>query len=188
MLATNAVRIGNENGLTFATILAEAHVGFARVAAGDHAGLDEIRTAIERYRASRQAIALPNLLAGLVQANLVAGRIDESFPILADARATIAATGERIFTPELHRLEGELHGARGAIEEAEACFRRAVDAAVAQGTRSWELRARLSLARLLLARGDRPAVCATVRPIVDFQTEGLDMPDLQEARALLAAP
>jgi hypothetical protein len=105
--------------------------------------------------------------------------------VLADARATIAATGERNFAPELDRLEGELHAARGATGEAEASFGRAVDAAVAQGMRSWELRARLSLARLQAARGDRAIARATLRPILDFQTEGLDMPDLIEARSFV---
>ena len=186
-IATDAVRGCSEGGVAFATLLTMAHVGFARVAAGDTGGLDEIRTAIDGYRASHQRIALPYLLAGLVQASLAAGRTDDSFDVLADAHATIDATGERIFTPELHRLEGELHRTRGAIGDAEACFRRALDAAMAQGTRSWELRGRLSLARLELERGDRAAAQATIRPIVDFQTEGDDMPDLRAARALLAA-
>ena len=103
----------------------------------------------------------------------------------ADARATIAATGDCLYTPELHRLEGELHRAQGATDDAEVCFRRALDAALAQGTRAWELRARLSLAQLQLGRGDRSAAQATIRPILDVQTEGADVPDIQAARTVL---
>jgi len=187
-IATDAVRACSENGIVSGTLPAMAHVGFARVAAGDPAGLDEIRTIIDGYRSSQQTIVLPELLAGLVQASLVAGRTEGAFDVLADARATIAATGDHLYTPELHRLEGELHRARGATEDAELCFRRALDAAVAQGTRSWELRARLSLAQLQLGRGDRSSARATIRPIVDFQTEGADMQDVRAARAVLAAP
>jgi hypothetical protein len=35
------------------------------------------------------------------------------------------------------------------------------------------------------ARGDRAIARATLRPILDFQTEGLDMPDLIEARSFV---
>ena len=55
------------------------------------------------------------------------------------------------------------------------------------GHRSWELRARQWLVRLELERGNRAAAQATIRPIVDFQTEGADRPDLRAARALLDA-
>lgn len=185
-IALNAVRVCSEHGFAFATLLAEAHVGFARVAEGDLEGIEQSRAAIERYRSSQQKIALPNLLAGLVQACLTADHIDDGFVALADARAAVAAAGEELYTPELHRLDGELHARRGATDEADACFRRAIDAAVAQGTRSWELRARLSLARRLAARGDGAAARETLRPIVELQTEGADLPDVQEARALVA--
>ena len=56
------------------------------------------------------------------------------------------------YTPELLRLKGELsllHGTLAAAEAAKGLFRQALDEAHRQGALSRELRAAVSLARLL---------------------------------------
>jgi predicted ATPase len=98
-------------------------------------------------------------------------------------------TGEGFHGAELHRLQGELLLRREAAEvtcrEAEACFRRALTIARGQQAKSLELRAALSLARLY-QKQDRQA---EARPILAecyaWFTEGLDTPDLREAKVLL---
>jgi len=70
-------------------------------------------------------------------------------------------------------------------DAAECCFRQAIAVAQRQEAKSWELRAAISLARLLRDRG-RPAEARDIlAPIYAWFTEGFDTPDLQEARALL---
>jgi len=67
----------------------------------------------------------------------------------------------------------------------EASLRDAVHLAQAQGARGWELRAATSLARLLFGRGERQQALDLLAPIYAWFSEGFDMPDLREARALL---
>ena len=71
--------------------------------------------------------------------------------------------------------------------EAEVCFQQAMTIARRQQTRSWELRAALSLSRLWQQQGQRAAARALLAPIYGWFTEGFDTADLQEARALLDA-
>ncbi len=61
------------------------------------------------------------------------------------------------YAPEVHRIEGELFLRRSepAPDEAERCFRRAIELARARAEKSLELRAATSLARLLASRSRR---------------------------------
>lgn len=58
--------------------------------------------------------------------------------------------GTRFGEPEVQRLKGELLLLDGeATKEAEECFREAIEIAKRQSAKWWELRATISLARLL---------------------------------------
>src|SRR5262249_12279234 len=73
-----------------------------------------------------------------------------------------------------------------ALDKAEACFRRALEVARRQGAKSFELRAAVSLARLLRDRS-RPAEGRhALAEVFGSFTEGWDTADLRDARALLA--
>ena len=69
--------------------------------------------------------------------------------------------------------------------EAERCFRKPITIARAQDTRGLELRAAVSLARLLNEQGQREEACDLLAPLYGWFTEGFDTPDLKEAKALL---
>ena len=71
------------------------------------------------------------------------------------------------------------------VAKAEACFERALAIARSQQTRSWELRAAMSLARLWRDRGKRDEARDLLAPIYGWFTEGFDTLDLKEAKALL---
>ncbi len=70
-------------------------------------------------------------------------------------------------------------------EEAEACFRHAIEVARGQEARSWELRATTSLARLLREQGRGAEGREMLAAIYGWFTEGFDTPDLVEAKRLL---
>ena len=57
--------------------------------------------------------------------------------------------------------------------------------AVGQGAKSWELRATISLARLLRDTGRRDEARAMLADIHNWFTEGFDTADLKDAKALL---
>jgi predicted ATPase len=90
---------------------------------------------------------------------------------------------------ELYRLKGELlllQNASGAAE-AESCFREAIEIAQRQRAKSWELRATMSLARLLASQGHRDEARTMLAEIYNWFTEGFDTADLKDAKALLEA-
>src|SRR5260370_41062538 len=99
------------------------------------------------------------------------GRVEDGFAAVTEALAAAERTGERWVEAELHRLKGVLTLARGAVPsaevgaEAEKCFRRAVGNARRQEGKAWELRATMSLARLLAKQGHRDEARAMLADI-----------------------
>ena len=90
---------------------------------------------------------------------------------------------------ELYRLKGEVLLGRVTpdAEEAERCFRQAVDIARRQSAKSLELRATTSLSRLLWRRGAREDARRLLGEVYTWFTEGFETADLKDARALLDA-
>jgi class 3 adenylate cyclase/predicted ATPase len=69
--------------------------------------------------------------------------------------------------------------------QAQSCFERAIEVARKQNAKSFELRATMSLARLLAKQGRRDEARATLADIYGWFTEGFDTADLKDAKALL---
>jgi class 3 adenylate cyclase/tetratricopeptide (TPR) repeat protein len=115
------------------------------------------------------------------------GRIEEGLSVLDEMRARIERTGELLDEAELYRVKGELLATRGGSSkvEAEQCMRGAIAIARRQESRWWELRATTSLARLLRDTGRRDEAHAMLAEIHGWFTEGFELADLKEAKALL---
>ena len=98
-----------------------------------------------------------------------------------------AKTGERLWLPELHRIKGEilLSGNEDSAESAEHELNQALTIARKQGAMLFELRAARSLAGLWGHQDRQDAAHELLRPVYDRFSEGLDTPDLLEAKALL---
>ena len=94
---------------------------------------------------------------------------------------------ECYYEAELYRLKGELV-MRMAVDgrvQAEGYFQQALDIARRQQTKSWELRAAMSLSRLWQQKGKRTEAYQLLSDIYGWFTEGFDTGDLQAAKALL---
>jgi len=120
---------------------------------------------------------------------LKTGQPSDGLRFIGEALRRVRTTGERVWEPELVRLEGELRLAASPADAAAAreCFRRAMEIARQQSARSWELRAAVSLAHSLVAEGRREEAHRTLAGVYEWFTEGFDTADLQEAKALLTA-
>ena len=105
---------------------------------------------------------------------------------------------ERFWEPELHRLRGEFFLQRAQrsgksrssirdVEQAEVCFSTAIECAREIDAKSLELRAAMSLHRLLTKRGREEESYSILAEVYNWFTEGLETPDLVEARGLLRA-
>jgi len=136
-----------------------------------------------RWASWRQIFSLA-LLAGAYGR---AGQSEAGLEALSEAWGLAGGNPEWFYAPELHRLKGELLLTRGteARGEAEACFRRAIEIARARQARSLELRAVMSLSRLLARLGQRDDAREMLAEIYRWFTEGFDTKDLREAKALL---
>jgi predicted ATPase len=104
---------------------------------------------------------------------------------LAEAAQIIETTDERCYEAELHRLRGDLLNAICDPSAAERSYHQALAVAKLQTAKLLELQASLSLARLWCKQNRRGEARDLLAPIYGWFTEGLDMPDLKEAKALL---
>ena len=157
--------------------------GWARVIQGHiDEGLAVVRDGLSAWRATGSKFQVPYRLARAEEAYLVAGEIENGLQLLHEVTDQ---SEDRWFAPELHRLRGELLLDGGRRDEVEGCLKQAIKAAQEQGARLLELRAAMSLGRVLQAQGRRNEARALLAPIYNWFTEGLDTADLQQARALL---
>ncbi|HEX2863651.1 MAG TPA: hypothetical protein VHN99_03715, partial [Deinococcales bacterium] len=147
---------------------------------GGPAGIARIRAGLDRLQALDVGTRRPYYLGLLAETCLREGQAGEARAILDAALATAAHNEDRWWTPELHRLLGDLLGS-------EEHLLAALDAARAQESRALELRAALSLARSWQRQGRAREARDLLAPACASFGDSLDTPDLQSARRLLPA-
>jgi len=104
---------------------------------------------------------------------------------LTEAARIIETTGERCYAAEMHRCRGDLLNATGNLSEAEQSYHQALAEARLKSAKLLELKASISLARLQRAQKRRGEARDLLAPIYGWFTEGFDVADLKEAKALL---
>jgi class 3 adenylate cyclase len=143
-------------------------------------------TAIARARGLKLQIGTS--MTTMLEACSRAGQAEEGLKAADQYLRELEQSDYRNNEPELLRLKGELlllSDAAATQSEAESCFRRAVGLANSGSAKTFELRATMSLARLLAKQGKREEARAMLAQIYGWFTEGFDTPDLKEAKALL---
>jgi predicted ATPase len=140
-----------------------------------------LRTALGPALMSTKGLGSPEVGANYTQALELCRQLGER--PLAQARETSALFNEA----ELHRLRGELLllGTSPKPDDAERCFREALEIARRQNAKSLELRTAMSLGRLLERQGNREEARRLVSESYSWFTEGFDTADLKDARTLL---
>jgi len=152
----------------------------AKAAAALEDGLDS-------YRATGAGLALPYYLGLLGDAFIKTGNTGEAYGVLDEALTAAETSGDRCHEAELYRLKGALAEREGAQPMvSEQHFIRALDTAKKQGSKGWELRATISIARLHAPHGRRTEASETLGRLYRSFTEGFATPDLREANTLLA--
>jgi len=148
-------------------------------------GIAILREGLAAWEATGTQLALPYFRAHLGEAFLIAGSREKGVEAL---EKSFSHPQEVWWLPEQYRLRAELlPGTRDAAAEAEALLRSALEIAARQKSGALELRAAVSLARLLRRQrraGEGRDLLA--RCYARF-TEGYDNADLVEAKELLVA-
>jgi tetratricopeptide (TPR) repeat protein len=180
-----ATALATERGHAYQAAFATILLGWALAAIGRREdGLERLRDGLDAFRATGAGADGPYLLALLADASggetgLAAARealesVDPDRPFFYDA--------------ELHRLRGELAlSVRGERDRARESFRHALAIARRQHARSLELRAAVSLARLLRDEGSTVAAADVVHEATTLLVHDMQARDLDEARSLAAA-
>jgi ATP/maltotriose-dependent transcriptional regulator MalT len=154
-------------------------------AQGDPRGaLENAALGRELLDRSGARIGQPVYLGFAAQAQIVLGHLEDAAASLRDIDVMIE-TGQRWTEANVRCSEGDLMLARGDVAAAEACWRRAVAIARAQGAASWELRAATRLALFLADRGSPSDAANLLAPVLAKIEGGRGTPDFIAAAALL---
>jgi predicted ATPase len=146
-------------------------------------GIAALQEGLAGWEATGTQLALPYFRARLAEACLITREREEGLEAL---NQSFFHTEEVWWYAEQYRLRAELFLlAPGHDAEAEALLRQALEVARSQKSKSLELRAAMSLARLLQKEGRAAEGRDLLAECYAWFTEGLDTPDLQEARELL---
>jgi predicted ATPase len=166
--------------------------GLTRVVRGDiEAGLRQADSALQSLRAiPSRRFHLPIRTAIVGRARAAAGDLEGALALLDSALEAAATYGERWYEPELLRLRAEMLLARDGQDAhtAEQCLQAAIALARTQQAIFWELRSATALARLWRRLGRGVEANDVLAPVYSRFTEGLNTPDLQDAKKLLELP
>jgi class 3 adenylate cyclase/predicted ATPase len=146
-----------------------------------------IPSGIDACQSSGSTLFVPWYVSHLARACAELGLFDDAWRHVDEALNAIGATGETWCESDVHRTAGEIALLEPApdVARAEMHFRHALEIAQLQQAKSWELRAAVSLAKLLRDQVHRDTARELLSPIYGWFSEGFDTLDLKQAKSLL---
>jgi class 3 adenylate cyclase/tetratricopeptide (TPR) repeat protein len=148
----------------------------------------QLVSVLDKYRSVHYQFGMTPILVQLCEALLLRGQFDAALEAIERGLSVCDLNDERFLEAELHRLKAEvllLDKKPNATVHAQSLLDKALTIARSQGTRSLELRAAMSLARLWRSQGKVQQACELLAPVYGWFTEGFDTRDLKEAKVLL---
>jgi predicted ATPase len=186
--AAQLIAVSTEQSFAYWRALGTIYDGWVKINSGNLAeGIFLLHSGSAAYCATGAVAWAPFHLGLLARAYEIGEQIDEAVTLLDDGLRTVKRTGERWFEAELNRQKGELLQRQEQSEPAAQWYRNARRIAKEQGAKLWELRATVSFARLRSNQGRTAEAHDLLAPIYGWFTEGFDIPDLKNAKALLEA-
>jgi tetratricopeptide (TPR) repeat protein len=181
-------RIASAHDLTQFRAFGMFFDGWTRVETDLLGGLDGMRRGVDSLRAQNILIFDGSVKIALAKTEAEAGDPGRAVAILDDALATADRVVHRAFEAELHRARGELLLKRDPANptSAEEDFLTALAIAKRQGTRSFELRAALVLAKLYQSTARLTEAHAVLSPVLDGFAPTREFPEIAEAQEMVA--
>jgi predicted ATPase/DNA-binding winged helix-turn-helix (wHTH) protein len=152
------------------------------------AGLDRLQTTLATLPENHFSLRYTWVLGEYADGMRLAGRIAEGLETIETALAMSERDEELWCIAELLRIKGELLQADGSAAAdlvSERCFRQSLDWARRQHVPSWELRATMSLARRLWAKGAYRDARDLLAAVYGRFSEGFGSADLIAAKQLI---
>jgi class 3 adenylate cyclase/predicted ATPase len=189
-LGSELTRYANERELPYWQALGHFLEGWhARHCKRPADAVARLRLGLELWEQRGSRVFRPICMAFLADAYSADGQAELANTTFEAALQIGRDTGERWTEPEILRLQGELladgknHPPKLAITQLE----NAIELARAQGSRSLELRATISLARILARKGKPSQMLERLSNIYRTFSEGLSTADLVDAKSMLIA-
>jgi predicted ATPase len=162
-------------------------VGVAGAQSSATGGLEDMRRGVELLREQNVLIFDGLIKIALAQAEVRAGDVSRGLAVVEEALTTCERIGFRTFEAELHRVRGEMLLKRDPANPTPA--QRALQTAIAvskqQGTRGFELRAALALAKVYQSADRLADAHAVLAPALEGFLPTSEMPEIAEAQALI---
>jgi len=150
------------------------------------AGMTLLRQSFAEFQPQKAGLGRPWTMAWIAEGCLRGGATGEGIRTIGIAFAVIESRGEAHWEAELYRIKGDLLIARGELEAAETNLRTALGVAQRQGALALELRAAMSLSRMLRARGQVEEARGLLGEVYSRFSEGFGTRDLIRAARLLS--
>jgi DNA-binding winged helix-turn-helix (wHTH) protein len=159
-------------------------------------GLEQMRQALSVFRGIGASNLSPLVLGMFAELSMDAGHFKEGLAAIEEGLTVSGSTGMNHCDAELYRLKGELLFRQISQDTAADpddtrfvnagnSIKKAVSIARRQQAKSLELRAEISLARLLMAQNRPTEARRRLQRIYQWFNEGFNTLDLKEAHALL---
>ncbi|MEK6323032.1 MAG: protein kinase [Acidobacteriota bacterium] len=203
-MAEEGMAISTEYGFPLILAYAAIHRGWAIALQGRfEEGIEEMRRHFQSLSAMGAEMSWTGYQVSMADVYREAGHVEEGLTVVAEALARADRTGERFFEAELYRAKGDLmvefvdtgrqvdtasqpNAEKPDGDGAEANLRKAISIARERDAKSHELRATISLSRLIAKRGERDRAREILADLLSWFREGFDTSDLRTARALLS--
>jgi tetratricopeptide (TPR) repeat protein len=204
--AQEAISLSRQYGFSYWLAMGTIYLGYSLFKQGQREeGIRILRQGLAAESATGAEIGRPYFLALLGEALAAVGQFDEGVTVIDSSLALVNSTSERFAHSDICRIKGEsllanhlespdsepdsedaIDAARRIHVEAEDLLRQAIESARIRQAKSIELRAVISLSRLLQNKGRKEESRRMLSEICGCFTEGGDTMDLSRARELLS--
>jgi class 3 adenylate cyclase/predicted ATPase len=186
-LGDEVVALANEKGASIWRAIGTMDQGLLFALTGKATdAVQRIGAGLSEFRSTGSTVWTPLYLPHLALAHAELGQSEDAWRCISEAMTVMETSKERLPEAEVNRIAGEimLTSPERDAAEAERYFERALAVARAQQTKSWELRAAMSLARLWHGQGKPQQARELLAPVYGWFTQGFNTTDLKRAKAL----
>lgn len=180
--------LSDEQGFLMWSAQARIYRGWVQSLRGDAAnGIVEMNKGLAEYEGTGAHLMMPQLKLMFAEAYRAADLIDDALSAIDEGVSAADKNDERVYLPELHLLRATVLIEQENNTNAEESFKLAMDIAESQRAKMLEIRIANVWAKHLISNDQQDRATNLLQPIYEWFSEGQEMPELNEAREVLAS-